>query len=76
MQQLKEIQTSLRKLSNNVTQLQENISDLQAALPAVANFVSEVERDVKKWQFKTQPRLNRIQIILDVLKIDSDEQRK
>lgn len=76
MQQLKEIQTSLRKLSNNVTQLQENISDLQAALPAVVNFVSEVERDVKKWQFKTQPRLNRIQIILDVLKIDSDEQRK
>ena len=76
MQRLKEIQTSLRKLSNNVTQLQENISDLQAALPAVANFVSEVERDVKKWQFKTQPRLNRIQIILDVLKIDSDEQRK
>ncbi|MBB1122631.1 hypothetical protein [Limosilactobacillus albertensis] len=76
MQRLKEIQTSLRKLSNNVTQLQENISDLQAALPAVANFVSEVERDVKKWQFKTQPRLNRIQIILDVLKIDSDEQKK
>ncbi|GGI63679.1 hypothetical protein [Limosilactobacillus caviae] len=76
MQQLKEIQTSLRKLSNDVTQLQENISDLQAALPAVASFVSEVKRDVKKWQFKTQPRLNRIQIILDVLKIDSDEQKK
>lgn len=73
MQQLKDMQTSLRKLGNSVTQLRASINELQTALPAVANFVSEVERDVKKWQFKTQPRLNRIQIILDVLKIDQKE---
>ncbi|MRN07542.1 hypothetical protein EAI26_09145 [Lactobacillus sp. 0.1XD8-4] len=73
MQQLKDMQTSLRKLGNSVTQLRASINELQTSLPAVTNFVSEVERDVKKWQFKTQPRLNRIQIILDVLKIDQKE---
>ncbi|MBD5807371.1 hypothetical protein [Limosilactobacillus walteri] len=73
MQQLKDMQTSLRKLGNSVTQLRASINELQTSLPAVTNFVSEVERDVKKWQFKTQPRLNRIQIILDVLKIDHKE---
>ena len=39
-------------------------------------FINDVERDVKKWKFKTEPRLNRIQIILDVLKIDQKEQQK
>ena len=73
MQQLKDMQTSLRKLGNSVTQLRASINELQTSLPAVTHFVSEVERDVKKWQFKTQPRLNRIQIILDVLKIDHKE---
>lgn len=44
--------------------------------PGVQKFINDVERDVKKWKFKTEPRLDRIQVILDVLKIDSNEKKK
>ncbi|MBB1080076.1 hypothetical protein H5S09_00370 [Limosilactobacillus sp. STM2_1] len=73
MQRLKEIKSDFQHLSSNVAQLKRGINELQDSLPAVTNFVKEIERDIKKWQFKTQPRLNRIQIILDVLKIDQKE---
>lgn len=76
MQRIKEIQQSLRQLWENVSQLKAGLSELQAALPAVNQFANEVKRDVDKWRFKTQPRLNRIQIILDVLKIDQQKSKK
>lgn len=76
MQRLKEIQEEFKRLSSEVSQLKNSIDELQAAIPGVQKFINDVERDVKKWKFKTEPRLNRIQIILDVLKIDQKEQRK
>ena len=65
MQRLKEIQEEFKRLSSEVSQLKNSIDELQAAIPGV-----------QKWKFKTEPRLNRIQIILDVLKIDQKEQQK
>lgn len=70
MQRIKEIQASLQNLSTSVNQLKGNITKLQQSLSAVQHFANGVERDIQKWQFKCKPRLNRIQIILDVLKID------
>ncbi|MCC4372294.1 hypothetical protein [Limosilactobacillus reuteri] len=56
--------------------MKNSIDELQAAIPGVQKFINDVERDVKKWKFKTEPRLDRIQVILDVLKIDSNEKKK
>ena len=76
MQRLKEIQEEFKRLSTEVSQLKNGIDELQAAIPGVQKFINAVERDVKKWKFKTEPRLDRIQVILDVLKIDSNEKKK
>ena len=76
MQRLKEIQEEFKRLSTEVSQLKNGIDELQAAIPGVQQFTNDVERDVKKWKFKTEPRLDRIQVILDVLKIDSNEKKK
>lgn len=76
MQQLKEWQTLLRQLRDDSARLKESLDELQQSLPGVQDFANGIERDVKKWQFKTKPRLDRIQVILDVLKIDQQEQHK
>ena len=76
MQRLKEIQEEFKRLSTEVSQLKNGIDELQAAIPGVQKFINDVERDGKKWKFKTEPRLDRIQVILDVLKIDSNEKKK
>ena len=76
MQRLKEIQEEFKRLSTEVSQLKNGIDELQAAIPGVQKFINDVERDVKKGKFKTEPRLDRIQVILDVLKIDSNEKKK
>lgn len=70
MQQFNHVKTELQELSTHVTKLRSSISRLKETIPNVQRYTEEVQRDIKKWQFKTQPRLNRIQIILDVLKID------
>lgn len=76
MQRLKEIQEEFKRLGTEISQLKNGIDELQAAIPGVEKFINDVERDVKKWKFKTEPRLNRIQVILDVLKIDLDGKKK
>ncbi|MBB1094791.1 hypothetical protein LTY36_04775 [Limosilactobacillus agrestis] len=76
MQRLKKLQEEFKRLSTEISQLKSGIDELQASIPGVQKFVNDVERDIKKWKFKTEPRLNRIQIILDVLKIDQKEQHK
>ncbi len=59
MQRLKEIQEEFKRLSTEVSQLKNSIDELQAAIPGVQKFINDVERDVKKWKFKTEPRLDR-----------------
>lgn len=73
MQQLRSIKQELQELGNRIAKVKSSTQELTAALPAVQHFADEVQRDVKKWQFKTKPRLDRIQVILDVLKIDSNK---
>lgn len=71
MQQFKDIQAELQNLQNCLTTLKTNTDHLTSSLTNVQQFTNEIQRDIKKWKFKTEPRLNRIQIILDVLKIDA-----
>lgn len=76
MQQLKEFQEEVKRLSTAFSQLKNGVAELQASIPSVQAFLNDIEHDVKKWKFKTEPRLNRIQIILDVLKLDQKVQNK
>lgn len=75
MQQFREMKAELQNLSNCLAELKTNTQQLTTALQGVQHFADDVQRDVKKWQFKTGPRLNRIQIILDVLKIDAKDNK-
>ncbi|WP_076459301.1 hypothetical protein [Limosilactobacillus caccae] len=75
MQAFTEMKAELQNLSTAITGLKNNTAKLTKALTGVQQFSDGVQRDIKKWQFKTTPRLNRIQIILDVLKIDAKENK-
>lgn len=67
---LNEIQgmiAEIQKIRNQFGQLQENLQQLQEALTGVNCFLDDVNKDVAKWQFKSQPRLARMQKIADRL---------
>lgn len=58
---------AVQKLRNQLGQLQNNVQQLQSSLTNVNRFIDDVNKDIAKWQFKSQPRLTRIQKLIDRL---------
>lgn len=67
MQELKSWQIKIKDLTTSISGLRTSLKELQAALPQANRFVSEVNQDLNKWQFKSQYRLEQINSILDQL---------
>ncbi|MCH3923120.1 hypothetical protein [Limosilactobacillus sp.] len=56
-----------RKFKTQLTDLQDNVHGLQNALGGARNFADAVSGDIVKWRFKCQPRIERIQKIVNRL---------
>lgn len=67
MDKIKNSIADVKQLIHSVRGLQANIKKLQAALPAVTDFQDEVQRSIDKWQFKAQPRIDKIKATVDRL---------
>lgn len=67
MTMIKETITDVKKLVNNVRGLQENIQKLRESMLAVEAFQHDVQKAVKLWQFKDQPRIEKIQRMVNKL---------
>ena len=67
MRELKSWQAKFKDLTTCVSGLQASLKELQATLPQVDRFVSDVNQDLNKWQFKSKYRLEQINKILDRL---------
>ena len=64
---IKETVTDVRQLVRSCQGLTINVKQLQDSLPAVNKFQAEVQKDIAKWQFKDQPRLDKIREITEQL---------
>lgn len=67
---LNEIQSmiaTVKKIQGQFSQLRDNIQQLQQSMTGVNDFIADVNKDIAKWQFKSQPRLTRLQEIVDRL---------
>lgn len=69
---IKESIVDVKKLIHSVRNLQSNVKKLQQALPAVMEFQSEIQRSVDKWQFKSQPRIDKIKETADQLRSNKE----
>lgn len=69
---IKDSIADVKDLIHSVQGLRDNIKKLQQALPAVTEFQNEVQRSVDKWQFKSQPRIDKIKETADQLKPTKD----
>ena len=67
MRELKSWQAKFKDLTTSVSGLQASLKELQATLPQVDRFVSDVNQDLNKWQFKSMYLLEQINKILDRL---------
>ncbi|MGM9907024.1 hypothetical protein [Limosilactobacillus sp.] len=65
--EIRDMIAAVRKLRNQFGQLQNNVQQLQSSLTNVNRFIDDVNKDIAKWQFKSQPRLTRIQKLIDRL---------
>lgn len=65
--EIRDMIAAVRKLRNQFGRLQNNVQQLQSSLTNVNNFIDGVNKDIAKWQFKSQPRLTRIQKLIDQL---------
>lgn len=59
-QNIKSIARSAKHVQQEVKQLQGNLQKLSAASQTVTSFQHDVQRAVDRWQFKCQPRLDKI----------------
>ena len=64
---IKETVTDVRQLVRSCQGLTTNVKQLQDSLPAVNKFQAEVQKDIAKWQFKDQQRLDKIREITERL---------
>lgn len=64
---IKETVTDVKRLVHSCRELGVNVKQLQESLSAVSKFQTEVQADIAKWQFKDQPRLDKIREITDRL---------
>ena len=69
---IKETVTDVRQLVRSCQGLTTNVKQLQDSLPAVNKFQAEVQKDIAKWQFKDQPRLDKIREITERLSKQSN----
>ena len=58
---------TVQKIQGQFSQLRDNIQQLQQSMTGVNDFIADVNKDIAKWQFKRQPRLTRLQEIIDRL---------
>lgn len=56
---------NLKQLQHSLLNLQTSIGELQSAINQVGKFAADTEKLVDQWQFKSQPRLAKIQEILN-----------
>lgn len=57
----------VQKFKAQLTDLQDNVHGLQDTLGEARDFADAVSGDIAKWRFKCQPRLDRIQKIVNRL---------
>lgn len=65
---VKEDWSDIKQLQTSIKQLQSNVTALQDASKQISNYTADVERLINQWQFKSQPRLDKIQEILNKMK--------
>lgn len=58
---------TVQKIQGQFSQFRDNIQQLQQSMTGVNDFIADVNKDIAKWQFKSQPRLTRLQEIIDRL---------
>ena len=61
---IKETVTDVRQLVRSCQGLTTNVKQLQDSLPAVNKFQAEVQKDIAKWQFKDQPKVQTAEILV------------
>jgi ABC-type transporter Mla subunit MlaD len=57
--------SNIKELCNALHQLQTSVQDLRNSSKEVEEYITSVNRLVNQWQFKNQPRLEKIQQILN-----------
>lgn len=67
LNEIRSMIATVQKLQGQFSQLRNNIQQLQHSMTGVNDFIADVNKDIAKWQFKSQPRLNRLQEIVDRL---------
>lgn len=65
---VKEDWSDIKQLQTSIKQLQSNVTALQDASKRINNYTADIERLINQWQFKNQPRLDKIQEILNKMK--------
>lgn len=63
----KAVLADTQKFKAQLTDLQDNVHGLQDALGDARSFANAVSGDIAKWRFKCQPRIDRIQKIVNRL---------
>lgn len=59
---------NIKFLLGSLKQLQSSVQHLQGATKGVSHYLDSAKHDVEQWQFKSQPRLEKIQQIIDKMK--------
>ncbi|MDO4903604.1 MAG: hypothetical protein Q3959_05015 [Limosilactobacillus sp.] len=57
---IKETLLEVKGLIQSCRDLKNGVEELQDAIPEVKAFQTDISKSVSKWQFKNQPRLDRI----------------
>lgn len=63
VKKLRSLATTIQQFNNQVKVLRANLQQLQDAMNGINHFVTGVNRVFDKWQFKSRPRIERIQKI-------------
>jgi peptidoglycan hydrolase CwlO-like protein len=67
LNEIRSMIATVQKIQGQFGQLRDNIQQLQQSMTGVNDFIADVNKDIAKWQFKSQPRLTRLQEIVDRL---------
>lgn len=60
--------TDIKQLYFSIKDLGASLKELQASTAGVKKFTTEIERQVNRWQFKSEPAINKIQQLTKQLK--------
>ncbi|MDD6432144.1 MAG: hypothetical protein PUF79_03350 [Lactobacillaceae bacterium] len=67
LNEIRSMIATVQKIQGQFSQLRNNIQQLQQSMTEVNDFIDGVNKDIAKWQFKSQPRLTRLQEIVNRL---------